>query len=190
MTKVGVLVCLVIVAMDAVAGILGIKAEVAKNKVTVHMRLTRNSGCKEPSPEAFKLGLAAAVLQALAHIVANLLGGCMCICCTEELERSAVNRQLWFACLILSWIVVAIGFPMLVIGMLENSKSRESCGILHNHFLLIGGLFCFLHSLFCIAFYVSATTVRRYNKLEGLKDVQGVWTKYKVEMRSIAIEYF
>ncbi|KAK3199447.1 hypothetical protein Dsin_022862 [Dipteronia sinensis] len=102
MTKVGILVCLVIVAMDDVAGILGIKAEVAKNKV-IHMRQMRSFGCKEPSPEAFKLGLAAALLQALAHITANLLGGCTCICCTEDLERSASNRQFLFTCLILSW---------------------------------------------------------------------------------------
>ncbi|KAK0599712.1 hypothetical protein LWI29_007906 [Acer saccharum] len=101
MTKVGVLVCLVIVAMDAVAGILGIKAEVAKNKV-IHMRQMKNSGCKEPSPEAYMLGLVAAALQALTHIIANLLGGCMCICCTEDLERSSANRQFWFTCLILS----------------------------------------------------------------------------------------
>ncbi|KAK3199448.1 hypothetical protein Dsin_022863 [Dipteronia sinensis] len=110
MTKVGVLVCLVIVAMDAIAGILGIKAEVAKNKV-IHMRQMRNFGCKEPSPEAFKLGLAAAALQGLAHITASLLGGFMCICCTEDLERSASSRQFWFTCLILSWYVFLTFFP-------------------------------------------------------------------------------
>ncbi|TXG67337.1 hypothetical protein EZV62_008612 [Acer yangbiense] len=168
MTKVGVLVCLVIVVMDAVAGILGIKAEVAKNKV-IHMRQMKNSGCKETSPEAYKLGLAAAALQALTHIIANLLGGCMCICCTEDLERSAANRQFLFTCLVLSWIVVAIGFPMLIIGMLQNSKSKESCEILHNHFLLIGGIFCFLHSLLCIAFYVS-TNFRFKNETNNTLD--------------------
>lgn len=70
------------------------------------MSQMRNSGCKESSPEAFKLGLAAAVLQALAHIVANLLGGCVCVWCTEQIERSSANRQLWFASLILSWYAV------------------------------------------------------------------------------------
>ncbi|XP_031249858.1 uncharacterized protein LOC116107709 [Pistacia vera] len=157
MGRAGALICLIIVAVDVVAGTFGIKAEINSKKVT-HMRLrsSSNYGCKERSHEAFKLGLVAATLQAISHIAANLLGGCMCICCTEELERSASNRQLWFACLILSWIVVAIGFPMLIIGMLENSKSEGSCGIIHSHFLLTGGLLCFVHGFFCIALYVSA----------------------------------
>ncbi|KAL5983405.1 hypothetical protein ACLOJK_017490 [Asimina triloba] len=42
------------------------------------------SECKEPSGQAFKLGLAAAGLLALAHVIANLLGGCICICSKEE----------------------------------------------------------------------------------------------------------
>ncbi|KAH9651278.1 hypothetical protein KPL70_026685 [Citrus sinensis] len=97
----GVIVCVMIVAIDVVAGVLSIKAGlIAQNK--------RDSGCGEAESghhdkEVFKLGLAAAALQAVAHIVANLLGGFMCICCTEELERSTANRQLWFASLALSW---------------------------------------------------------------------------------------
>ncbi|GMY31479.1 probable histone H2A.3 [Fagus crenata] len=58
MAKILVLVCLVLVAMDVLAGILSIKAEFAKNKVT-RMRL-RTIVCKESNRDAFKLGLAAA----------------------------------------------------------------------------------------------------------------------------------
>ncbi|KAL9441435.1 hypothetical protein AB3S75_020012 [Citrus x aurantiifolia] len=155
----GVIVCVMIVAIDVVAGVLSIKAGlIAQNK--------RDSGCGEAESEhhdkeVFKLGLAAAALQAVAHIVANLLGAFMCICCTEELERSTANRQLWFASLALSWIVAGVGFAMLIAGMLENSKSSlssSSCGKLHNHFFVIGSILCFLHALLlCIALYVSAT---------------------------------
>ncbi|XP_044461518.1 uncharacterized protein LOC123192884 [Mangifera indica] len=157
MAKAGALICLLIVSVDVVAGTFGIKAEINSNKVT-HTRLrgSSSSACKGPSHEAFKSGLVAATLQAIAHIAVNLLWGCMCMCFSEELERSAFNLRLWFACLILSWIVVAIGFPMLVIGMLANSKSEGSCGITHSHFLLIGGVLCFAHGLCCIAQYVSA----------------------------------
>ncbi|KAF8410935.1 hypothetical protein HHK36_003472 [Tetracentron sinense] len=151
----GAFLCLLIVAMDIVAGLLGIKAEIAQNK-TKHLRLWIFE-CKEPSNEAFKLGLAAAALLALAHVIANLLGGCRCICSKDEFERSSANQQLTVASLIFSWIILAVGFSMLVIGTLSNSKSRGSCGISHHHFLSIGGILCFVHGLFCTAYYVSAT---------------------------------
>ncbi|KAJ0103665.1 hypothetical protein Patl1_04401 [Pistacia atlantica] len=95
MGRAGALICLIIVAVDVVAGTFGIKAEINSNKVT-HMRLrsSSNYGCKERSHEAFKLGLVAATLQAISHIAANLLGGCMCICCTEELERSGFQQAI------------------------------------------------------------------------------------------------
>ncbi|OMO80527.1 hypothetical protein CCACVL1_12917 [Corchorus capsularis] len=141
--------------MDVAAGILSIQAEIAKDKVTL-VNL-KSYECQQPNEEAFKLGLVAATLLALSHVTANLLGGCMCICFTEELERSSSNRQFWFGCLVLSWIVVAVGFPTLVMGMLENSKSRGSCKVLHHHFLFVGGILCFVHGLLSVAFYVSAT---------------------------------
>ncbi|XP_077242149.1 protein DESIGUAL 2-like [Tasmannia lanceolata] len=155
----GLFICLLIVIMDIVAGILGIEAEIAQNKVH-HLKFLIFE-CKEPSPQAFKLGLAAAALLALAHVIANLLGGCMCICSKEDLERSSANRQLAVACLFLSWIVLAVGLGMLIIGAMTNSKSRTSCGISHHNFLSIGGILCFVHGLFCVAYYVSATAMAR-----------------------------
>ncbi|KAK3028429.1 hypothetical protein RJ639_039021 [Escallonia herrerae] len=139
--------------MDIVAGILGIKAEAAQNQVK-HLRLWLFE-CKEPSPEAFKLGLAAAVLLGLAHVLANLLGGCN-VCTQEELQKAS-PRQLSMACLVFTWIILAVGLSMLVIGVISNNKSRTSCGFTHHHFLSIGGILCMVHGLFSVAYYVTAT---------------------------------
>ncbi|KAK7838701.1 protein VASCULATURE COMPLEXITY AND CONNECTIVITY [Quercus suber] len=152
---VGAFICLVIVAMDVMAGILGIEAEIEQNKVK-HLRLWIFE-CKEPSEQAFKLGLGAAALLGLAHVIANLLGGCNCICSQEELEKASPSRQLSVACLIFTWIIFAVGLSMLVIGTLSNRKSRASCGFTHHHFLSIGGILCFVHGLFSVSFYVSTT---------------------------------
>jgi len=59
--------------------------------------------CRDPSQDAFKLGLAAAGVLGLAHVIANLLGGCMCICSQEELQRASPNRQLSVACFLFTW---------------------------------------------------------------------------------------
>lgn len=50
---------------------------------------------------------------------------------------------------------------MLVIGALANSKTRSKCGFSHRNFLSIGGILCFVHGLFCIPYYVSATAASR-----------------------------
>ncbi|KAL6992700.1 Protein DESIGUAL 2 [Sarracenia purpurea var. burkii] len=90
--SIGLIVCLLIMIMDIVAGILGIEAEAAQNKVK-HVRVWIFE-CREPSHRAFKLGLAAAVLLALAHAISNLLGGCICIWSKDELGRASANKQL------------------------------------------------------------------------------------------------
>lgn len=46
---------------------------------------------------------------------------------------------------------------MLILAAMSNSKSDVSCGIVRPHFLSIGGIVCFFHGLFAVAFYVSAT---------------------------------
>ncbi|KAL6135295.1 hypothetical protein ACLB2K_067523 [Fragaria x ananassa] len=116
MVKVGgVFVCLLIVAMDIVAGILGIEAELEQNKVK-QLRLWIFE-CREPSHPAFKLGLGAAALLVLAHVIANLLGGCNnCICSQDELQKAPPNRQLSLACLVFTWVILAVGLSMLVKG--------------------------------------------------------------------------
>ncbi|XP_030542850.1 protein DESIGUAL 3-like [Rhodamnia argentea] len=153
MANVRAFVCLLVVAMDILAGVLAIEAEAAKNKV---QKSSKSLACKELRSHAFELALAATVLLALAHVASNLLGGCICICSMDELEKSTSNTQLWFACLIASWIIAAVGFPMLVFGMLENSKLQESCRFSHPHFLSIGGALCFVHGLLCVILYVSS----------------------------------
>lgn len=63
--------------------------------------------CRDPSHQAFKLGLAAVILLALAHIVATLLGGCTCMCSKEEFNEASANKQLAVASLFFSWYVLS-----------------------------------------------------------------------------------
>ncbi|KAJ1379750.1 hypothetical protein SESBI_46630 [Sesbania bispinosa] len=97
----GIFLCLVIVIMDVAAGILGFEAEIAQNKVK-HLRMWIFE-CREPSHQAFMLGLGAALLLVLAHAIASLLGGCSCICSQREFDKASPNRQLSVVCLILTW---------------------------------------------------------------------------------------
>lgn len=101
--NVGFVICLLIMAMDITAGILGIQAEIAENKVK-HLRMWIFE-CRDPSFQAFKLGLAAAVLLGLAHVIGNMLAGCVCIWTKEDLDRASANKQLAVASLIFSWYV-------------------------------------------------------------------------------------
>ncbi|KAJ8438370.1 hypothetical protein Cgig2_006288 [Carnegiea gigantea] len=167
MPKIGALfVCILIIALDVAAGICGIEAEVAENKAK-HLRLWIFE-CKDPSHRAFKLGLAAAGLLALAHIIANVLGGCMGLC---SQQKAYFHRQFTTACLFLAWsvlvpylfmstymIIAAVGIFMLVIGIRSNDESRASCGFNQHHMLSIAGILCFVHSIFAVAFYVSAAS--------------------------------
>ncbi|KAK2393370.1 putative transmembrane protein [Trifolium repens] len=126
----GFLICILVMVMDIVAGILGIQAETAQNKEKP-MKVWIFE-CRYPSHQAFQLGLAAVILLSLAHIIANLLGGC--VWSKDQYRSATANRQLAVAFLIFSWIVLAVAFSMLIIGTLANSRSRKSCGILnHSH---------------------------------------------------------
>lgn len=113
--------------MDVVAGILGIEAELAQNKVIVpHMYIinklieafTNNIialckqvahlkvwifECRDPSYKAFKLGLAAAICLALAHTIGNLFGGCFCLWSKQDFHNATANKKLAFGSLLLSW---------------------------------------------------------------------------------------
>ncbi|KAL6546706.1 hypothetical protein OROMI_022427 [Orobanche minor] len=102
--NIAILVCLLVMIIDIAAGILGIEAEVAENKVQ-QLRVWIFE-CRDPSNEAFKLGLAAVVLLCLAHIIANLLGGCILIRSKEELDRASPSKQLAAASLIMSCIML------------------------------------------------------------------------------------
>ncbi|KAL2341996.1 hypothetical protein Fmac_009936 [Flemingia macrophylla] len=156
----GFLICILVMVLDIVAGILGIEAEAAQNKEK-HMRVWIFE-CRYPSYDAFKLGLAAATLLALAHVIANLLGGCFCVKSIDGFRRTTANRQLAVTFLIFSWIVLGVAFSMLMIGALANSTSRKSnCSMLSHRFLTIGGILCFIHGFFTVPYYVSATAATR-----------------------------
>ncbi|KAJ6367598.1 hypothetical protein OIU78_000211 [Salix suchowensis] len=95
-------------------------------------------------------------------IIANLLGGCASLWSTEEdFGKASAAKKLAAASLFISWIVLAIGFTMLTIGTMANSKSIKSCGLSHHHMLSIGGILCFIHGIFAAAYYVSATASPR-----------------------------
>ncbi|PKA52393.1 hypothetical protein AXF42_Ash019776 [Apostasia shenzhenica] len=166
MVRVGsFLVCLLILIMDIAAGTLGIEAEIAQSKGK-HLRVLIFE-CKEPVHEAYRLGLAAAVILAAAHTMANFLGGCTCFGSKEEFARSSANRQMAAATLAVSWIILLVGFSLLMIGAMGNSKSKATCGFGHRHFLSIGGILCFVHGLFCVAYYVSAVASWEEGKSHG-----------------------
>lgn len=155
----GVLVCILIMILDIVAGILGIEAEISQNKVK-HLKMLIFE-CRDPSYTAYKLGLAAAILLALAHTIANVIGGCVCVWSKEDYKKSTANKQLAVGCLIFSWIILAVGLSMLILGTMANRRSRKSCAIAHRHLLSIGGILCFLHGMISVAYYVSATATAR-----------------------------
>ncbi|KAH9604595.1 hypothetical protein KSS87_016594 [Heliosperma pusillum] len=98
---VGFFVCLMIIALDIGAGICGFEAEMAADKVK-HLKLWIFE-CRDPSNEAFKFGVAAAGLMALAQIIANLCGGCFCFFSHSDFQKATPNRQLTTACLLFSW---------------------------------------------------------------------------------------
>lgn len=155
-------VCLLVMTMDIIAAVLGIQAEIAQNKVN-NLRVWIFE-CRDPSYEAFKLGLVAAILLAFAHVIANMLGGCICIWSKEELDRSSQNKQLAAAALILSWITLIIAFSMLISGALSNSRPRQSCGISNHRLLSIGGILCFFHGLFTVAYYIASAAITEEQK--------------------------
>ncbi|KAL1195167.1 Protein DESIGUAL 2 [Cardamine amara subsp. amara] len=161
----GLLICFLILAMDVSAGILGIEAEIAQNKVK-HLKMWIFE-CRDPSYTAFKYGLAACILLALAHVTANLLGGCLCVVSRQDLAKSSANKQLAVASLIFSWIILAIAFSLLIVGTMANSRSRKSCGISHHRVLSLGGILCFIHGLFAISYYISATASTREQTSAG-----------------------
>ncbi|KAI3698071.1 hypothetical protein L6452_31183 [Arctium lappa] len=155
-------VCFLIILMDLIAGILGIQAEEAQNKVQ-NLRVWVIE-CRDPSYKAFKLGFAAVVLLAFAHAIANLHGGCHCVWSQEELNKVSRNMRFAVASLILSWITLVIGFSMLIAGVMVNSSSRKSCGISHHRYLSIGGIACIIHAMFAVCYYISATIVEKEEK--------------------------
>ncbi|XP_051215508.1 protein VASCULATURE COMPLEXITY AND CONNECTIVITY [Lolium perenne] len=166
-----VVVCLLIVAMDAAAGVLGIYAEKAQNQGR-HLRILFIE-CRQPVRQAYKLGVAAAAVLAASHAIANIVGGCACVCCSgDKLRRSSPNRHMASFALVLTWMVLIVGLALLILGALPNSKkSMAHCGVMRHNFLSIGGILCFVHALFCLVYYVSANAAAREESGRGSKAV-------------------
>ncbi|KAG4124057.1 hypothetical protein ERO13_D10G016900v2 [Gossypium hirsutum] len=154
-----ILICLLIIALDITAGILGIEAEKAENKA-MHLGAGLVE-CRNTSSQAYKLGFAALVLLSLAHVIGTLLGGFFCLWRKGNPNKASVIKYLAVAFLIISWIILVVGLIMLIIGTLSNSKSGYSCGISHHRMFTIGGILCFIHGVFTVAYYLSATAVGR-----------------------------
>ncbi|CAA6671912.1 unnamed protein product [Spirodela intermedia] len=152
--------CLLILILDVVAGVLGIEAQISQNKGK-HVKVLFFE-CKEPSHEAYRLGLAAAALLGVAHVVANLLGGCNCICSKEEMGRSSAGRKLASGLssshgnlrrrFFLPDDRLPGGLLPAAHWAMSNSKSRATCGLAHHNFLSVGGILCFVHALFCMVY--------------------------------------
>ncbi|XP_027348217.1 uncharacterized protein LOC113859710 [Abrus precatorius] len=148
--KVGIIVCLLILVLDVVAGILGLEGEMAQNKVR-SLRLLIFE-CREPSHQAFVLGTRAALLLGLTHVVTNLMGLYNCI------RKFLFFRLFLLACFILTWIVWGIGIFLLLTVSKSNNRSNGSCAFSKNRLLFIGGICCFLHGPFCIVYYLLSAT--------------------------------
>lgn len=59
-------------------------------------------------------------------------------------------------------ILFAVSFTLLMVGAISNSQSTASCsGLRHHHLLVVGGILCFIHGPFCIAYYVSCAAVQK-----------------------------
>ncbi|EAZ41461.1 protein VASCULATURE COMPLEXITY AND CONNECTIVITY-like [Oryza sativa Japonica Group] len=149
-----ILVCVVILALDVTAGILGLQAQIAQNKVkTVRMLFIE---CEQSSSKVYQLGLAAAVLLVAAHAVANFLGGCACICSQMEFIRASIKRKLAATLIVLSWLALIAGFSLLLAGAMRNSNPRRNCSFAQGHTLDLGGILCFVHAGVTVAYYVTA----------------------------------
>ncbi|XP_039131415.1 uncharacterized protein LOC120267797 isoform X1 [Dioscorea cayenensis subsp. rotundata] len=152
----GMLVCILIVLIDIVAGLIGIQAQIIQNKSTHLRKLV--FGCKEPVHQAFILGVTAAVLLSLAHGIAIVFGGCPFVFSMDKSKRSSRNKKMAFVVLILSWFIFLGGLVMLIIAAIDNSPgARLPCRISQLHFLSNGGILCFIHGAFCVAYFVLAT---------------------------------
>ncbi|PWZ13845.1 hypothetical protein Zm00014a_021092 [Zea mays] len=170
-----VVICLLVLAMDVAAGVLGVYAEKAQNQASFrvvgklfsfhcrgrHLRILFVE-CRQPVRRAYELGMAAAAVLAAAHAIANAAGGCACACSGDKLRRASPNRQMASFALVLTWMVLVVALSLLVLGALPNAKRKlAECGVARHRFLSIGGVLCFVHAPFCAVYYASASAAAR-----------------------------
>ncbi|TVU38721.1 hypothetical protein EJB05_12106, partial [Eragrostis curvula] len=157
-----VVVCLLVIAMDVAAGVLGLHAEKAQNQASGrHLRILFIE-CRQPVWRAYELGVAAAAVLAASHAVANVAGGCACACSGDKLRRPSPNRHMASFALVLAWVVLAVGLALLLLGALPNrTRKLADCGVARHRFLSVGGVLCFVHALVAVVYYASANAAAR-----------------------------
>ncbi|KAL1555554.1 protein DESIGUAL 3-like [Salvia divinorum] len=151
----GFFVCFLILALDTTATVFGWRAQYAQELVQ-QMKLWKVE-YKKPCQVAYALGLAAACLLVISHVLANFVGGYSAWTRVVGNEEASSTRSLSTACLVFTWVFLAFGLWMLGNGVLSIRKSRASCGLSHHHYLNMGGLLCIFHAISSCA-YVSVTT--------------------------------
>ncbi|KAL1555556.1 hypothetical protein AAHA92_11276 [Salvia divinorum] len=147
-------VCFSIVALDVIGGMLGLRADVAQHQES-HLKL---SECQEPSHDAVVLGLAAAILLGIAHVLANFYGG-WSVCIHGVTEKASRTKKVSIGFFFFNWIALIIGLSMLVMGIKSNNKSKESCSVTYDHVLKHGGILCMIHAFCAVGYCATATSL-------------------------------
>ncbi|KAK8524374.1 hypothetical protein V6N13_015399 [Hibiscus sabdariffa] len=101
---------------------------------------------------AILLGFVASLLLVLAQVSGSCFVGCVWIYTKEELDKASAKKKLTAASHIFSWIILAVGLTMLTTGTTKMQSTPDQ-------FLFFGGLVCFIHGLFIVAYVVSAIVV-------------------------------
>ncbi|GLJ15682.1 hypothetical protein SUGI_0257950 [Cryptomeria japonica] len=165
----GALACILVVLLDVIAGILSLQGELAQDKVKYFRSLTFK--CKVASNAAFWHGVAAAALLLVAHIIANVSGGCICFASKpHHHQHSSLHKQVAAAFLLLSWVLFIVGLGLLIVGAVSNSKSNEFCSLTKHKLLAIGGLVAFIHAIASVAYCFTSRIVnveKNHNDMEG-----------------------
>uniref|UniRef100_A0A7N0TBW1 Uncharacterized protein n=1 Tax=Kalanchoe fedtschenkoi TaxID=63787 RepID=A0A7N0TBW1_KALFE len=158
-----VLGALIVVALDATAGVLGIHAQISQND-SKHVKVWIFE-CKEPSHTAFKKGLAALILLSVAHVIANFFSGCTCFRWPSNQSRaSSCLRKLSSCSLVCSWLLFLPALGALTVGTYPNRPSKCSCGFSRFPLLYMGGISCFLHAILCIWYYFCAAAAIHFER--------------------------
>jgi hypothetical protein len=92
--------------------------------------------CRQPVRQAYKLGVAAAAVLAASHAIANIVGGCACVCCSgDKLRRSSPNRHMASFALVLTWCApVLYGYTCIFPVIRSSEEHRIDADELHAMF--------------------------------------------------------
>jgi hypothetical protein len=128
-----------------------------------------NNQCIYPHTPAFAYAIVAAVALLVAHILVNILAGC--ICCDRGPSGYTIpyggKRSVAMINFFLAWIAFLNGFTSLVAGASLNSPNRDStqwtghnCYVVGPWLFIIGGLLSIATVIFGANYYLLATKIR------------------------------